>query len=95
MTDNEVGNIHGMPRAIKVNVRYDSELQKITGLSGHPVMISEGAPFLYLLMNIFSAYPEIEEKYPPGTLGMTINGIPPRDHAVLLDGDTIDFSTDN
>lgn len=94
MTDNKMGNIPGMPRAINVNVRYDSELQKITGNGTQQMMISEGASFLYLLMNVFSAYPEIEEKYPPGTLGMTINGIPPRDHAVLLDGDTIDFSTD-
>lgn len=93
MTNNKAGNIPGMPRGIKVIVRYDSELQNITGSGAQQMIISEGAPFLYLLMNVFSAYPEIEEKYPPGTLGITINGIPPRDHAVLLDGDTIDFST--
>ena len=81
-----------MPKAMRVNVRFSEKLQKITGKEGHPVIISEGASFLYLLMNIFMEYPEIEEKYPPGVLGFTINGIPPRNHAILFDGDTVDFA---
>ena len=91
-TTNGKSEMHGMPRAVSVNVRFDKELQKITGNEGHSVMISEGASFLYLLMNVFMEYPEIEEKYPPGLIGFSINGIPTRDHSVLFDGDTVDFS---
>ncbi|MFZ2303419.1 MAG: hypothetical protein WAV98_01345 [Minisyncoccia bacterium] len=89
---NEKSEMHGMPRAMSVNVRFDKELQKITGNEGHSVIISEGASFLYLLMNVFMECPEIEEKYPPGLIGFSINGIPPRDHSILFDGDTVDFS---
>lgn len=88
----KIEEIPGMPKAMSIKVLFDKELQKITGNEGHPVMISEGASFLYLLMNIFMEYPEIEEKYPPGMLGFSINGIPPRDHSMLFDGDVIDFS---
>lgn len=81
----------GMPRGINISIRFDKELQNITQTEGFPMMISEGASFLFLLQSVFIEYPKIEKKYPPGALGFSINGIPPRNHAVLLDGDTVDF----
>ncbi len=87
----EITEISGM-KAISINVRFDKVLQRITGKDEHPVMMSEGSSFLYLLMNIFMEYPKIEKKYQPGKIGFTINGIPPRDHSMLFDGDTVDFS---
>lgn len=81
----------GMPRGMNIRVRFDVELQKITRTEGFSMMISEGASFIFLLQSIFMEYPKIEKKYPPGVLGFSINGIPPRNHAVLFDGDTVDF----
>lgn len=88
----EMPEMAGMPKGICVTVQFDKELQKITGLEKFPMMMSEGAPFTFLLQSIFIEYPEIEEKYPPGVLGFSINGIPPRAHAMLFDGDTVIFS---
>jgi len=82
----------GMPRSISVIVQYDKELEKITGTKEGTVMMSEGSTLMYLLQNIFIAQPDIEEKYPPGTLGFSINGIPPTTNSLLMDGDTVAFS---
>ena len=54
--------------------------------------MGEGGVFVYLLQNVFMAYPEMEQRYPPGTIGFTINGIPPKPHSPLFDGDTVFFS---
>jgi len=80
-----------MPTPINIEVRYDETLQKMTGTASEPVTMSEGATFAYLMQNIFMAHPDIPEKYPPGTLGMDINGHPPRPHSPLFDGDVVSF----
>ena len=85
----------GMPRAIHIVARYDKELQNITGKAEHPVYMSEGSTFVYLLQNIFIEYPEIEEKYPPGVLAFAINDRMPKPHTPLLDGDIVEFSIFN
>ena len=87
----EVMASSGMPRGMNIHIRFDGELQKITKMEGFSMMISEGASFIFLLQSIFMEYPKIEKKYPPGVLGFSINGIPPRDYAMLFDGDTVDF----
>ena len=55
--------------------------------------MSEGSSFAYLLHNVFLSHPEIEKKYPPGTLGFVINGIPLKARTPLFDGDVVAFST--
>ena len=89
---NEMSKFSNMPKPIRINVRYDKELQKITRKEGHPVIMSEGSTFVYLLMNIFMEHPNIEKRYPPGALGFSINGIPPKTYTPLFDGDKVDFS---
>ena len=80
-----------MPPPITLTIRFDRELQKITSKEEHPAIINEGAPFSFLLMSVFAEYPEIENKYPPGTLGFTINGEPPKLYSPLFDGDVVSF----
>lgn len=82
----------GMSRSINIIVKYDKELEEITGTKESTVMMSGGATLMYLLQNIFMAHSEIEEKYPPGTIGISINGIPPTTNALLMDGDIVTFS---
>ena len=80
-----------MPPPITLTIRFDRELQNLTGTKEHPVIMNEGAPFSFLLMSIFSEYPWIESKYPPGTLGFTINEAPPKPYSPLFDGDIVSF----
>ncbi len=82
-------NTSGMPKAMNIEVHYDKKLQEITGVAFEPVVISEGAVFMYLLHNIFMAHPGIAETYPPGALGLAVNGIPPREYSPLRDGDKV------
>jgi len=81
-----------MPRALRLTLRYDKTLQRITGRAEEPMFMGEGGVFVYLLQNVFMAYPEMERRYPPGTIGFTINGTPPKPHSPLFDGDTVFFS---
>jgi hypothetical protein len=76
---------------IRVTVRYDERLQKITGEKEEPVVISEGSAFLFLLRCVFSEYPAMENEYAPGMLCFAINGKPPRIHSMLRDGDEVFF----
>ena|SRR3989338_6013 len=83
-----------MPRALRLTLRYDATLQKITGRAEEPMFMGEGGAFVYLLQNVFMAYPEMERRYPPGTIGFTINGPPPKPHSPLFEGDIISFTID-
>jgi len=81
-----------MPAPITITLRFDDDLQKLTAIAEHPVVMSEGVVFSFLLMSVFAEYPEIEDIYPPGTLGFTINGVPPKPYSPLFDGDVVLFS---
>jgi hypothetical protein len=81
-----------MPSPITITVKFDDALQELTAIAEHPVVMSEGSNFSFLLMSIFSEYPDIEEKYPPGALGFTINGVSPKPYSPLFDGDIVSFS---
>ena len=83
--------IPSMPKAIRIEVFYNVKLQEITGVESEVVFMSEGSTFVYLLQNVFMAHPGIEEKYPPGTLGLTINEYPPKPHSPMFDGDKVMF----
>ena len=91
----KMSKFSNMPRSIRITARYDKELQKITQKEGHPVIMSEGSAFVYLLMNIFMEYPDIERQYPPGALGFSINNISPKTYTPLFDGDVVEFSISN
>ncbi len=80
------------PKPCKVMISYDETLQKITGKKEEEAIVSEGIPFLIFLGTIFSSYPAIELKYPPGALGFTVNGKPPDDFEILKNGDEVFFS---
>ena len=88
----EMAKIPGMPKAMFLKIQYDEELQKITGKKEHPMIMSEGGNFAYLLQNVFIEYPEIEKQYTPGALGFSINGTPPKAYTPLFDGDVVSFS---
>lgn len=80
-----------MPPSITIQVTFDKILQEITGKAEHPVIMSQNAPFMFLLQSIFEEYPEIMKKYKPGSLGFSINGAPPKDYTPLFDGDVVAF----
>ena len=91
----ELENTPGIPKPIHIRIRYDKELQKITGTEEEPVYMSQGSIFVYLLQNIFIEHPEIEKRYPPGVLAFAINNIPPKTYTPLLDGDIVSFRVSN
>ena len=80
-----------MPQSIRLTVRYDGVLQKITGRAEDTVYMSEGSVFAYLLQNVFMEHPDIEKRYPPGVLSMFLNGAPPKTYIPLCDGDIVVF----
>jgi len=80
------------PKPCKIRISYDKTLQKITGKKEEEAIVSDGIPFMIFLGTIFSSYPAIELKYPPGVLGFTVNGQPPDNFGILNDGDEIFFT---
>ena len=83
----------GELKPIKIKVFYDSNLEKITGKKEEPAIISEGMNFAFFLSTIFSSYPTIQEKYPPGTFGFLLNNKKPNGFEILSEGDEIIFKT--
>lgn len=80
------------PKPQKITVFYDRKLEKITGKGSEIVLVNEGMSFSFFLKIIFESYPEIEKKYPPGVLGFSVNGKPPKEYDVLENGDKVKFS---
>lgn len=78
---------------ITVTILFNKELESITKKSNNTVTVKAGTTFVYLLFNIFAAYPEMDAKYPPGRLGFLLNGTPPKTHTRLLDGDIVFMTT--
>jgi len=79
------------PKPIKVKIFYDEELKKITGKDSEETIASEGINFVTQLYFIFSSYPEIQKKFPPGQLGFLLNGKAPQKNDVLKNGDKLEF----
>ncbi len=80
-----------MLELINITVRYDKQLQLITEVAEHPCMMGKGSTFAWLLECIFIEYPEIQEKYPPGVLYFSVNGVAPKTYSALFDGDEVFF----
>lgn len=80
-------------RPIKIKIFYDENLRKITGEDFEEAIVSEGMTFVKQLYFIFSSYPEIKKRYPPGKLGFLLNNRLPKDLDILQDGDEIILKT--
>lgn len=70
-----------------ITILYDQNLAKITGKRKETAVVNEGVNFLFFLLTIFQSYPKIQDQYPPGTLGLRVNGQPPNDFTTLKNGD--------
>lgn len=78
-------------KSIKVKIFYTGGLKKIVGEDFEEAIVSEGLNFVMLLNFIFSSYPKIPENFAPGTLGLLLNGAPPKENDVLRDGDKLEI----
>ena len=79
------------PKPIKIKIFYDENLKGITGKSSEVSIVSEGLSFVNFLYFIFSSYPEIQRRFPPGKLGFLLNGKKPNEYDVLNGGDELRF----
>lgn len=76
---------------INVKVRYGKKLRRITGKKKEIIQVEKGLPFEFFLNIIFQEYPEIQERFPPGTLGFAVNKRPPSEFIPLKNGDVVEF----
>jgi len=76
-------------KPIKIKVFYEGGVEKITAKDSEIPIVSEGLSFIQFLYFIFSSYPEIQQKFPPGKLGLLLNGKSPADHDILNDNDEV------
>jgi len=66
--------MENFPKPIKIKIFYDKDLKEITQKNSEESIVSEGIYFIDLLYFIFSSYPEISKIFPPGKLGLLLNG---------------------
>ena len=78
-------------QSITIIVKYAPVLECITGKSEEKMVVNEGILFLMFLHFVFTSYPKLMERYAPGVLGFTINGIPPKNSTILQDKDVVVF----
>ena len=78
-----------MPKSLSLTVIYEGVVADVAGVTKEPVIVSEGFVFVELLREIFFAHPEIEMRFPAGSLGLLLNGKPPLVEDILHDGDVI------
>ena len=76
-------------KPINVRVEYKGALVEITHTTSDPIVVSTNAPFVFILKAIFDEHPKIEELYPPGSLSIAVNDLPPTDFDTLHEGDVI------
>lgn len=84
-----------IPKPLTIRVTYKDRVADITRTTGEEVVVSEGFTFIMLLQEIFTAYPEIEQKFPPGSLGLLINDRPPTTDDILREGDEVVIMSTN
>lgn len=75
--------------SIKIRIMYDDTIQQVTGVAEDISYASPGAPFLLILDSILVEHPEIRKRFPPGVLGIEVNGGRPDVDTMLQDGDRI------
>lgn len=76
----------------KLTVFYDEYLENITGIPFEKTMISENFAFADFLHSLFTSYPEIPKRVPPGKLGFLVNGRKPQTFDTLKDGDKVELT---
>jgi len=81
-----------IPEPQKILITYDKTLQLITNKESEECIISKGAYFFFILASVLESYPEMKDKFPPGSLGFTVNGKPPNEDTLLKKGDIVHFS---
>lgn len=72
-----------------ITVEFDEKLKNITKQKSFISHCSNGLTFLEFLYFLFESYPQIQEKYPPGVIGMAVNDLKPSDFTQLREGDVI------
>jgi hypothetical protein len=73
-----------------ITVHYDHSLREITGKYKETCYLSATKqPFLFLLQALLTTYPKIETNYPPGKLGIYINGEAPTVDTIMKSGDSL------
>ncbi|OGK09520.1 hypothetical protein A2767_03295 [Candidatus Roizmanbacteria bacterium RIFCSPHIGHO2_01_FULL_35_10] len=72
-----------------ITVQFDKKLEEITGYASFHSECSEELSFVQFLYFLFQSYPKIEQLYPPGTIGMTLNNLRPTDFSILHHGDVL------
>ena len=77
------------PKSIKIKIFYEGGVEKITKKDSEESIVSQGLSFAQMLYFIFSSYPEIQQQFSPGTLGLLLNDKPPTDFDILKNGDQI------
>lgn len=78
-------------KPIRVKIFYDENLKEITGKDSEEAVVSKNLKFIMFLNFIFSSYPKIPKRFIPGTLGLLLNGLPPRENDILKDGDKLEM----
>jgi hypothetical protein len=62
---------------VTVRLKYDEALARLTGQREEDLTLPRGQSFTAVLLFLLDAYPEIEERYPPGRLGILLDGQAP------------------
>lgn len=75
--------------SIEIRITYDETIQRLTNVAEDISYASPGASFLMILNSILFEHPEIRKKFPPGVLGIELNGGRPAADTLLQDGDRI------
>lgn len=80
------------PSLVRVIVSYDGELPTLIGHPYETWKLAAPATFADLFMNLEAKYPALTASYPPGTLGIALNGRPvDKPFQPLVDGDVVGF----
>ena len=75
--------------SIAIRITYDETIQRLTGVAEDISYASPGAPFVMVFNSILFEHPEIQKNFPPGVLGIELNGGRPDVDTLLQDGDRI------
>jgi hypothetical protein len=76
---------------VRITMEFDPGMQLVVGEATIEAIVDEGCPFGFVLQNLLIDYPEIWNRYPPGILGFTLNGVAPPFDAPLAEGDRLQF----
>jgi len=80
------------PRYITIKLRYLGPVAGALGTSGEELKIPAGAEFGDIMDFMIFTYPIIQEIFPPGVLGFTLDGAVPEVASPLRDGAVVEFS---